>query len=208
MPNDFADALGAKVFEVEAVADATDDDVADFLGEDEKVPTDALGVSDDFKELDGDPDGLAVLDVEREDRADGVSDADEEDDPEALLGFDVEGDTEELRLARLTDGALVWDEKRDKVDDFVAFADAFSLRDTREEGESYEADEERDLSAVALRVIVPVGVTDCVEERELNEDNVGVLDDLIEAVTEALPDKSADVDTLPLIVAISVAGEF
>jgi hypothetical protein len=56
--------------------------------------------------------------------------------------------------------------------------------------------------------MVPVVVADCVEERELKEDNDGVIDDFIEAVTEALPDKSADVDTLALIEAKSVAGEF
>ena len=56
--------------------------------------------------------------------------------------------------------------------------------------------------------MVPVVVADCVEERELKEDNDGVTDDFIEAVTEALPDKSADVDTLTLMEAKSVAGAF
>ena len=136
VPSEFSDAMGAIVFDVEAVADAIDDDVADFLGEDEKVPTDALGVSDDFKELDEDPDVLAVLDGEREDRNDVVSNADLVEDAVALMEFEAEGDTEELLLARLTDGALVCDGKRDKVDDFVAFADALSLGDTREDRES------------------------------------------------------------------------
>ncbi len=99
VPCEFSDAMGAIVFEVDAVADAIDDDVADFLGEDEKVPTDALGLPDDFKELEGDPDVLAVLDGEREDRADIESNAELEEDAVALLGFEVEGDTEELLLA-------------------------------------------------------------------------------------------------------------